>query len=200
MIFCKKATLAKYLQAPNRVAVQCICEWEKVSFDKCFTAAGGGAHNTGGASFKTPFLSRGGEGQQTISSAPSSFCQALLLPVLSCDTLGVYALFTFPSITLLQLVGQFQLQLSSSWWVRNDFSWAREADGSQTSKEIISNFPPLTWFILGTELFGFFLAQNCSAGKCRFQKGTNPTDCMQQEKTSWNMSRPQICTSGEISN
>ena len=35
---------------------------------------GEGGHNTGGASFKTPFLSREGEGQQTISSAPSSFC------------------------------------------------------------------------------------------------------------------------------
>ena len=42
--------------------------------------------------------------------------------------------------------------------------------------------------------------QKSFRGKVDFQKGRNWRSCMQLENTSWNMSRPQICSSSEISN
>ena len=134
----KKAILAIYLWVSSRAALVHLWVGKGFLWQMLYSRGG---HNAAGASFKTPFLSREGEGHQTISSQPPSFCNALL--PLACNKWGF--MFCFWDF--------FWVTFSPELIKRNAFTLARTDLMAVRHQRkgwgrIINNFPPLTWFIL----------------------------------------------------
>ena len=125
--------------SPAGWLAQCIYEWEKVSFDKCFTAqegSGGGKHNAGPAPHLRPLSFRAKvKDTKQFPRHPPPFVTGSLIPAA-----GRYILHTrlcsFGHNSHAQEIGKaFTLA------VRHQ----RKGSG-----EIINNFPPLTRLILAT--------------------------------------------------